>query len=350
MIGNEEKHLHGNYRQGKNLNIILLSGGSGQRLWLLSNGIRSKQFLKIFRREDGTRESMVQRMYRMVTEADADATITIATSGDQAAFINEQLGDKVGISIEPCRRDTFPAIVLAAAYLHDELGIDADEAAVVCPVDPYAGEDYFRMLRKLSGMAESGRSNLVLMGIEAAYPSVKYGYIIPETPEEISSVKAFKEKPDEKAAAELISQGALWNSGVFAFKIKYVLDMAEELLGSPFYGVLRDNYGTLPKISFDYAVAEKEKSIKVARFSGEWKDLGTWDTLTRVMGDAVAGNAVAADCENTHVINELEIPLVVLGVRDLAVVATPDGILVSDKLASTHLKEYVKERSPMAGE
>ena len=102
------------------MNIILLSGGSGKRLWPLSNDIRSKQFIKIFKRDDGTYESMVQRMYRMIRSVDPEATVTIATSKTQVSAINNQLGEDVGISIEPCRRDTFPAIALATAYLHEK--------------------------------------------------------------------------------------------------------------------------------------------------------------------------------------------------------------------------------------
>ena len=103
------------------MNIILLSGGSGKRLWPLSNDVRSKQFIKLFKNNDGY-ESMVQRVYRQVTTVDADAKITIATSKSQASAIKNQLGEKASICVEPCRRDTFPAIALAAAYLHDELG------------------------------------------------------------------------------------------------------------------------------------------------------------------------------------------------------------------------------------
>ena len=99
------------------MNIILLSGGSGKRLWPLSNDVRSKQFLKIFTKDDGTRESMAQRMYRMIKEIDSDSTVTIATSENQIPQIRAQLGEEVGISVEPTRRDTFPAIALAAAYL-----------------------------------------------------------------------------------------------------------------------------------------------------------------------------------------------------------------------------------------
>lgn len=329
------------------MNIILLSGGSGQRLWPLSNEVRSKQFLKIFKKKDGSHESMVQRMHRMIMDVDSDASITIATSENQISSIKAQLGEKVSISVEPCRRDTFPAIALASAYFHDKMGIDENESVVVCPVDPYVGQEYFEMLLKLQKQAEMGDSNLVLMGIEPTYPSEKYGYIIPASTDEISTVYTFKEKPDVPTAESYISKGALWNSGVFAYKLKYVLDIAQDVLGISSYHKLFNDYENLPKISFDYAVVEKEKSIQVLRFAGDWKDLGTWNTLTEAMSDEVAGKAVAAKCINTHVINELQVPLIALGVKNLAIAATPDGILVSDKATSSYLKDYVIEQRPM---
>lgn len=329
------------------LNIILLSGGSGKRLWPLSNEVRSKQFLKVFKKADGSHESMVQRMYRMICEVDDSAAVTIATSENQVTSIRSQLGDSVGISIEPCRRDTFPAIAIASAYLHDKKGVDADETVVVCPVDPYVNEDYFQMLKKLSVQAATGEANLVLMGVEPTHPSEKYGYIIPSSTDAVSSVETFKEKPDAVTAKKYIEQGALWNGGVFAYKLSYVLDIAEKLLGSSDYEYLFDNYSTLTRISFDYAVVEREEKIQVMRFAGQWKDLGTWNTLTEAMSDEVAGNAVAVECSNTHVINELQIPLIALGVSDLAIAATPDGILVTDKKKSDKLKNFVADQRPM---
>ena len=329
------------------LNIILLSGGSGKRLWPLSNEVRSKQFLKIFKKADGSHESMVQRMYRMIQEVDESAAVTIATSENQVTSIRSQLGDSVGISIEPCRRDTFPAIALATAYLHEKQGVDANETVVVCPVDPYVESDYFQMLEKLSNQAAKGEANLVLMGVEPTYPSEKYGYIIPESKDQVATVETFKEKPDVATAEKYIVAGALWNGGVFAYKLSYVLGIAEKLLGSADYQYLFDNYSTLTKISFDYAVVEKESKIQVMRFAGQWKDLGTWNTLTEAMSDEVAGNAVAVDCSNTHVINELQIPLIALGVSDLAIAATPDGILVTDKKKSDRLKDHVVDQRPM---
>lgn len=324
------------------MNIVLLSGGSGKRLWPLSNDIRSKQFIKIFRTEEGGYESMVQRVYHQIRKVDPDATVTIATSRTQVSAIHNQLGEDVGISIEPCRRDTFPAIALATAYLHDVQGIPEEEAVVVCPVDPYVNEDYFAALKELGRLAEAGTANLVLMGIEPTYPSEKYGYILPADKEQVSRVSTFREKPDVKTAEEYIRKGALWNGGVFAYRLKYVLDKAHELLDFTDYQDLFGKYDTLQKISFDYAVVEKEDNIEVMRFAGEWKDLGTWNTLTEAMEETSIGEAILNDrCENVHVINELDVPVLCMGLKDVVVSASPEGILVSDKEQSSYIKPYV---------
>lgn len=324
------------------MNIVLLSGGSGKRLWPLSNDVRSKQFIKIFRTEDGNYESMVQRVCRQIRKADPSASVTIATSKTQVSSIHNQLGEGVDISVEPCRRDTFPAIALAASYLADVKGIDPREVVVVCPVDPYVEDDYFEALKKLEKLAAEGKSNLVLMGIEPTYPSEKYGYIIPESGEKIASVSTFKEKPDARTAAEYIQKGALWNGGVFVFQLQFVLDKAHELMDFTDYHDLFARYDTLRSISFDYAVVEKEEKIQVMRFSGQWKDLGTWNTLTEAMEENSVGDAIMNEtCENVHVINELNVPVLAMGLHDVVISASPEGILVSDKEQSSYIKPFV---------
>lgn len=323
------------------MNIILLSGGSGKRLWPLSNEIRSKQFIKLFKHNDQY-ESMVQRVYRQIKSVDKDADITIATSKTQVSSIHNQLGNDVSISIEPCRRDTFPAIVLATAYLHDIKDIDLDETVVVCPVDPHVDDSYFEMIKKMDDLAKEGSSNLYLMGIEPDHPSEKFGYIIPTSKDEISKVSEFKEKPTEEIAKKYIEQGALWNGGVFAYKIGYVLEIAHKLIDFVDYQDLFEKYEEVNKISFDYAVAEREKDITVVRYTGQWKDLGTWDAFVNAMEDESIGNAIIdSNCKNVHVINELDIPILCVGLQGIVVSASPDGILVSDKEKSTGIKSLV---------
>lgn len=324
------------------MNIILLSGGSGKRLWPLSNDVRSKQFIKIFKNESGGYESMLQKMYRSIKKVDSGANITVATSRSQVPSIKNQIGGCVNISVEPCRRDTFPAIALATAYLHDVAGIGEGESVVVCPVDPYVDDDYFQALKELDSLAKNDRANMVLMGMEPTYPSTKYGYIIPDGNGQVSDVRTFKEKPDEETAKSYIAQGALWNGGVFAYKVGYMLKKAHELIDFDDYADLFSKYETLQKISFDYAVAEKEPDIAVMRFSGQWKDLGTWNTLTEAMEEHTIGDVVLSDdCQDVHVINNLGMPVFVMGMKDAVISACPDGIIVSDKIQSSYIKPYV---------
>lgn len=326
------------------MNVILLSGGSGKRLWPLSNDIRSKQFVKIFKNENGEYESMLQRMYKNIKKVNSDSVITIATSKTQVSTINSQIGKEVGISVEPCRRDTFPAIALATAYLHDVKKIPEDEAVVVCPVDPYVEEDYFKALEELYNIAQKGEANLSLMGITPTYPSEKYGYIIPENTDKISKVQMFKEKPTATVAQEYIQKGALWNGGIFAYKLKYVLDIAHKLIEFEDYYDLYGKYETLEKISFDYAVVEKESNIQVLRFNGQWKDLGTWNTLTESMEEKILGNGIENEtCENTNIVNELNIPVLCMGLKNVVVAASAEGILVADKEQSSYMKPFVEE-------
>lgn len=323
------------------MNIILLSGGSGKRLWPLSNDVRSKQFIKLFKNNDEY-ESMVQRVYRQITTVEANAKITIATSKSQASAIKNQLGEKASICVEPCRRDTFPAIALAAAYLHDELGVAENEAVVVCPVDPYVDNTYYEAVKTLQELAEQGGSNLTLMGIEPTYPSEKYGYIIPESADHVAEVRTFREKPTADVAEQYIAQGALWNGGVFAYKLGYVMDKAHEMMDFTDYQDLFDKYDTMKKISFDYAVAEHEPKIQVVRFAGMWKDLGTWNTLTEAMDESIIGKGELNDkCSGVHIINEMDVPVLAMGLHDVVISASPEGILVSDKEQSSYIKPFV---------
>lgn len=327
------------------MNIVLLSGGSGKRLWPLSNEIRSKQFLKVVKSENNETESMVQRVYRQLS-AVTDAKLTIATSVSQVESIKNQLGEKVSLVVEPERRNTFPAIALSTAYLRYERGCSPDETVVVLPVDPYVDDQYFQMLNTLDKAVQNNAADIVLMGVEPTYPSEKYGYIIPEGKEKtVNPVLEFKEKPDKVTAEKYIEKGALWNCGVFAFRLSYLINIIYSVVKNESYSDVESHYSSFEKTSFDYAVVEKAKSVAVVSYSGEWKDLGTWNTLTEVMDPEPIGDAIITDdCKNTHVINELEIPVIVMGAENMVVAASPDGILVADKVQSSYIKKYVEDR------
>lgn len=147
------------------MQIILLSGGSGKRLWSLSNEIRSKQFIKLLTAPDGSKESMVQRVVRQLLEADICDSITVATSQAQHDAITNQLGEEIPVVTEPERRDTFPAIALASSYLAYERKCPAGEIVVVMPFDPYTEAGYFETIRRMADAVKSGVAELVLDGI-----------------------------------------------------------------------------------------------------------------------------------------------------------------------------------------
>lgn len=329
------------------IHLVLLSGGSGMRLWPLSNDARSKQFLKVLRDGEGNHVSMVQRVFSQIGKIPADLDVTIATCASQVQSIEAQIEGDYALVVEPERRDTAPAIMLACAHLAFEQGAVPGDTVVAMPIDTFADQAYYDRVSELDSAVQDGAGELVLLGVEPTYPSGKYGYIVPACREGSSwPVERFKEKPTEVDAEELIRAGALWNCGVFAFKLGYLTELTKAYCAAAGFDELRSRYAELPRTSFDYEVVEKADKVAVVPYAGTWKDLGTWNTLTEEMVDEHTGRVVVDEtCRNTHVVNETGLPLVVSGVSDAVVVATFDGILVCSKDRSAHLKSLVAEAS-----
>lgn len=327
------------------MQIILLSGGSGKRLWPLSNSTRSKQFLQLLLAPDGSRESMVQRVVRQIDESGLNASVTIATSASQRDFIETQLGNRVDVVTEPERRDTFPAIALSAFYLALQKGCPHDEVVVIMPCDTYTEARYFDAVAEMATLVEQRVADFVLMGISSTHASADFGYVLPEVVGEDTSymkVKCFIEKPTEKKARELLDRGAYWNGGVYAFRLGDMLELLSHYISVDSYAELLARYGELPKISFDYEVAEKSRSMVMVPFNGHWKDLGDWNALVKELPMATIGNVVLGnDVEWSTVINELSLPIVCDGVSNVVVAAGHDGILVCSKKSSEYIRQYV---------
>lgn len=326
------------------MKIILLSGGSGKRLWPLSNDVRSKQFLKLLRSPGGKRESMIQRMVRQLKDTGLDEII-VSTSLKQKQLIREQLGELQRLVIEPARRDTFPAIYLACLYLHSQ-GTPSDETVIVLPCDSYASDEYYSSVHKIAEMVEQHAGHIILMGIVPTYPSSKYGYILPcqsDNPSsELRYVRAFVEKPDPETAAALIDEGALWNGGVHGFTLGYLLKLGKDYFGMDEYNTLLEHYAELPKTGFSYEVLEKAKDIAVIPFTGLWSDIGTWNSLTDYVQPEQSDSVVAEDCHDTFIINESDLPMLCKGCDDMIIVASKEGILVTDKENSENIKSLVE--------
>lgn len=323
------------------MNFILLSGGSGKRLWPLSNDVRARQFIKILQSEDGKYESMIQRVCRQIWKVDDNASITVSTSKAQVAAVHNQLEDKVNVCIEPSRRGTFSVIALTAAYLQYKKQLSMDDVVIICPIDPYVEDDYFTEVKKLEQIIKTG-NNIALMGIKPVNASENYGYIIPKTSDIVSEVHIFKEKPDVESAKEYLNSGALWNGGIFACRLGYLLEKAHEQIDFTDFEDLYDQYDKLKSVSFDRAVVEKEKNLVVLRYDGLWKDLSTWDALSAEMTEPVMGQALYnSACENLSVVNELNVPILCMGLKNVVVSASAEGILVSDKQQSQDIEPFV---------
>lgn len=328
------------------IHLVFLSGGSGTRLWPLSNNARSKQFLKVLRNEQGQCESMVQRVFRQVNHVDAAIDITIAAGIAQEESIRSQITGKYNLVVEPERRDTAPAIMLACAHLKEKQQAADDDTVIVMPIDTFAEQAYYDSIIELDKAVQAQTADLILLGVEPTYASTKYGYIVPEkTASYPKTVTSFKEKPEKAVAKNLINQDALWNCGVFAFKLGYLNKVTSSYIEPSSYERLFNAYDSLPKNSFDFEIVENASSVAVVPYHGTWKDLGTWNSLTEEMTDVAAGRVIVdnSTCANVHVINETELPMVVAGLQNAVVIATPDGILACDKEVSAHIKPFVNE-------
>ncbi|MBY6037226.1 cupin domain-containing protein [Fictibacillus nanhaiensis] len=329
------------------MKVVLLSGGSGKRLWPLSNDARSKQFLKVLKNENKESVSMTQRVWNQLSSVNLDQSTVIATSSAQVDMIKSQICGMDRMVVEPERRDTFPAIALAASYLYSVMKTNPEEVVIILPVDSYVETAFFEKVKELEAVLHQSDAQLALLGVKPTYPSEKYGYIVPDSKNDHNwmTVSHFKEKPDGVVAEELIHKNSLWNCGVFAFKLEYMLSLLENRKLPLHYEELRQDYSALPRTSFDYEVAENENHIVALQYEGYWKDLGTWNTLSDEMETEKLGKGLLFDCTNTHLINELNIPITVIGGANLMIAASPDGILVSDKEKSHLIKNILAGHS-----
>ncbi|MBR5595792.1 MAG: cupin domain-containing protein [Lachnospiraceae bacterium] len=325
---------------------VLLSGGSGNRLWPLSGETRPKQYLKLVNKENNSRDacSMLQRVWEQLEEAGMAKNTIITACREQKEMIYSQIRP-TGIVEEPEARDTFPAVLLSCAFLYSEMDAGREEYVAFLPVDPYTEQKYFKSIQRLEEVTKHTEAEVGLLGVVPKYPASKYGYILPgEEKETYLEVKGFLEKNQEEAAEMLLNKRALWNCGVFCVKIGDMLRKLKEYQLKPCYGDVYTHYHKLPKISFDYEVLQKSNKLVAVKFDGFWKDLGTWDAMAEQMNTDTKGNVVMDHtCMDTQVVNELEIPVTVMGAKNMVVVASRDGILVADKNEAAKVKEITKK-------
>lgn len=330
--------------------IVLLSGGSGKRLWPLSNDLCSKQYIKLMNHDESEGDSdekcsMLQRVFGQLKNAGLAENTIVCASSAQVELIESQLDGAAEVAVEPMRRDTFPAVMLSCAYLLSQKGAKPEDVVAFLPVDPYTTGEFFTRIKRLGEYIASSEQTIGLLGGVPTYPSTKYGYIVPEGGEgELLAVEGFREKPDEPAARELVENGALWNCGVFCFKLSMAAQWLEKYGVGTDYEQMMSDYEKLPKKSFDYEVLEHWKKIVAIKYDDIWKDLGTWNTLTEEMKENSIGDVTwDATCENSHAINVLGVPMVVMGAKNMVIAASHDGILVADKHQSSYIKDCLSD-------
>jgi mannose-1-phosphate guanylyltransferase/mannose-6-phosphate isomerase len=322
---------------------VILSGGSGTRLWPLSREAYPKQFLPLV--GDST---MLQATWKRVAAIAGRAPIIVAN--EEHRFIAAEQLQQVSarpqaILLEPTGRNTAPAIALAAL---EATRNDQDALLLVLPSDHViADEAGFReVVREAVAAAEDGK--LVTFGIVPTGPEIGYGYIKASTGTSVRPVERFVEKPDLTTAQGYVASGEYyWNSGMFLFKAsRYLEELAkfapEILEGSrkawelskrdaDFIRVDKDAFAATPSDSIDYAVMEKTHSAVVVPLSAGWSDVGSWSALREVsvkdaQGNAHHGDVIAIDCHNTYAYGSRLIAMV--GLDDVVVVETDDAVLV----------------------
>ncbi|UQZ36167.1 mannose-1-phosphate guanylyltransferase [Paenibacillus sp. PK3_47] len=335
------------------MHTILLCGGSGQRLWPLSGPVRSKMFLKLLPAPGGGTESMIERVCRQLENSSLSPSALFVAHEDQTSLVRRYTGNRYEVLGEPHKRGTFTAAALAAVYLYASRKAKPEDTICVAPADMYADDGFFQCFHQFTDILSASQAELVLLGTRPAHPSDQYGYILPEKPggnTAYSPVLSFEEKPDSSKAGELIRSGALWNCGVFAFRLGFMLSHLEQMGLPAEPAAFTALYPGFPVRSFDKEIAERTRKAAVLRHEGEWRDLGSWDTLTARLQQTVTGpGGIWGNSGNTHIVNDLKLPMIVIGVPDIVAVGSPDGILIAGKQEANAIKDIVHPPSAEAG-
>ncbi|WP_244503612.1 mannose-1-phosphate guanylyltransferase/mannose-6-phosphate isomerase [Shimia haliotis] len=343
---------------------VLLSGGSGTRLWPLSRKSYPKQFSQLL-----GENSLFQRSAGRLSGVDFGAPMVL-TNSDFRFIVTEQLAavgiDPSAILIEPAGRNTAPAVLAAALW---QAKTDADALMLVAPSDHEIPDAAAFRAAVAAGVPAAFEGRLVTFGIKPNRAETGYGYLeLAENPTDFEArplaLTRFVEKPDSVRAEEMLAAGNyLWNAGIFLFTAKAIIaafeSHAPDLIapvtaavdkGKPDLGFLRldpDAWNGAEDVSIDYAVMERAENLSVVPFSAEWSDLGGWDAVWRESGPdangvATHGAATAIECENSLLRSEDEgLEIVGLGVQNLIAIAMPDAVLVADVSRAQDVKQAV---------
>jgi mannose-1-phosphate guanylyltransferase / mannose-6-phosphate isomerase len=326
---------------------VIMCGGAGTRLWPASRPSRPKPFLKL----TGDRSLFQETVLRVAPLAEGGRLIVVGGQG-HARWITDQLaeiGVEAQILLEPQARDSGPAMAAAAAWTQriDPQGVNAFVAS-----DHHIPDASAFRAAVTEAAAEAERGRIVTLGVAPTSPASAYGYIKPAG-RGLSRVEAFVEKPDASTAGGYIMSGYLWNSGNFIVRAGVLMDelrrhapgMAEAALAAlpeaSEDALLGPAFAEAPKLSIDYAVMEKTELASVLEVHFQWSDLGAWDALAAVEGGG-GGKRVLEDAEGCVIRAAEGMVVAAVGVRNLAIIAERDAVLVCDLDRAQNLKGVIE--------
>ena len=323
--------------------LVLLSGGSGTRLWPLSTSLNPKQFHEL---PFGVNETLLEQSIRRGRKLGTERPLLVISDKHQFKIKDVSLD----VIIEPMERDSGPACIIAALACEQS----PDEPIIVSPCDHYITDEdnYVDILSHAANVAVKERC-ISTIGVEPSHANTNLGYIQCVDKKKTSYVKKFTEKPKREYAQELINSGALWNVGVFAFTPRTLLEICEELnpellhrCRNAFNGGMTELlYSSIPKISFDYAIAEKCQRMVVTRCPNIWYDVGTFKSLRECSltdGNGNAGNGGFFDSRDCLIASDID-NTCVIGCKNIAVMYKNGYIVVYDTSSSSDYKLIVKQ-------
>lgn len=342
------------------LTPVILSGGSGTRLWPASRAKLPKQLLPL-----AEERSMLQATaLRTVGLPGAESGCVVVCNEAHRFFVAEQLAaieQNARIILEPEGRNTAPAIALAAFSV---LGDDADALMLVMPADHVIRDVPAFQAAVRTGTDAAQKGQLVTFGIVPSKPETGFGYIRASSEGDILPVEAFVEKPDQQTAESYLKSGGyFWNSGMFLFRADAYLDalktlapdmfaacksaMAKQSEDGLFLRPDADAFGASPSDSIDYAVMEKSGNVSVVPMSCGWSDVGSWSALHEVMdadgdGNVLDGDVLIFECRNSLISSESRL-VGAVGLDNIVIVETKDSVLVVNKARSQDVKEIVNQ-------